>query len=110
MATGLESKAVFEARAKLLGLTDLQIGALGAEDSNTFGDFAYCCSYTPGTGADEKPFTDFVNSLFPAGVTKGLMTKMRRLYFEAHTMAVVDLRRRSIEQKINLLDIETVQI
>ena len=92
MATGLESKAVFEARATALGLTDLQIGALQAEDLNTFGDFAYCCSYIPGPGSDEKPFTDFLAKLFPAGVSIGLMTKMRRLYFQAHTMALVDLK------------------
>ena len=92
MASGLESKAVFQARARAVGLTDLQIGALQAEDLNTFGDFAYCCSYIPGPGSDEKPFADFVTKLFPGEVSIGLMTKMRRLYFQAHTMALVDLK------------------
>ena len=94
MAAGLESRAVFEARALQIGLSDNQIKVLTDGGITSMGDLAFCCSYQPGSGADETPLVDFYKNLYGREPEVPLMVKLRRLFFEAHTLSIVEIKTR----------------
>ena len=58
------------------------------------GGFAFCCGYQPGGVADEAPLIAAMIAIFGIAPDVGLMSKLRRLFFEAHTTALVDMRAR----------------
>ena len=64
MAAGLESTAVFEARALQIGMTVNQLKPLIDAGITSMGDLAFCCSYQPGSGPDETPLVDFYKTVF----------------------------------------------
>lgn len=93
MATGLESEAVFSARCGQLGFTEAQRDAIAAAGFGTLGSFAFSSSFQPGQ-PDEAPLLRTFNTIFPPGPDQALVGRLRRLYYEAHTLALSDMRNR----------------
>ena len=89
----VESKPVFAARAIQIGATQVVINALVAANYGTFGSFAYCCAYVPGT-PDETPLLDAIATALARPATPAEMTVLRRLFAESHTVSLQDLRNR----------------
>ena len=50
----VDSKAVFTARAKAIGLTDAVLDDMGRRGWDTLGGYAFSCVYTPGSPDDAK--------------------------------------------------------
>ena len=94
MAAGLESSAVFEARALQIGMSSNQLKPLVDAGISSMGDLAFCCSYQPGSGPDESPLVDFYKKIYGDDIEVSLMVKLRRLFFEAHTLSVVEMKNR----------------
>ena len=93
MASGLESEAVFTARASQLGVTAAQLAGFAAANINTLGQLAYGCSFQPGM-PDEAPLAKLAEEIYGAPLSLGSMSIFRRLYYEAHTVALLDMRGR----------------
>jgi hypothetical protein len=92
----VDSEALFEARMQAVGLSGPTMIGMRTRGWNTLATFAYSCGYVPGQ-SDELVFSN--------GVLQPLVgvdfadspesPKLRRLFFESHTLAIQDLRRRS---------------
>jgi hypothetical protein len=93
---------VFSSRAQEIGLSSAAIQVAIDNSIGTMGQFGFSTSYIPGPGQqDETPLKDLVKVLYNHAniddVTMGQMTAVRRLYLEAYTMGIAELRR-SVEQ------------
>ena len=95
----VDSTAVFEGRARTIGLTDEVIQALGLRGWSTLATFAFAVATQP--GADEQAFADGVLVPVLGQADHVSAPKLRRLFFEAHTLTSADLRRKvdSTEQE-----------
>ena len=90
----LDSEAVFSARAREMGLVEDEINRIAARGWHTMGRFAFCVAYTPGQ-ADEANLVRLgavVTGTGAADPPEDRMPLVRRLYFEAYTLAAADLR------------------
>ena len=94
MSSGLESEEVFAARAAQMGVPNSIIQQLKAANISTMGSYAFCCSYQPGSH-DESPLVDIITQVTGGPPSIGLMSQLRRLFFESHTVAIVDMRSRT---------------
>ena len=88
----VDSTAVFEGRARTIGLTDDVIQALGLRGWTTHATFAFAVATQP--GADEQAFADGVLIPVLGQADHVAAPKLRRLFFEAHTLTSADLRRK----------------
>jgi len=94
----VDSKAVFSARVKALGLTAVaeKFEELGW---TTLGSFAFAAGMPSGAMVDEATFrTRVLVPLFELGEgvpEPALSAGVRRLWFEAHSIMIQDLRRHS---------------
>lgn len=93
MAAGLESYEVFEARALQFGVPASIVADLKAGNVATMGSFAWCCGFQPG-GQDETPLIAAITQLIGNPPSMGLMSQLRRLFYECHTVALMDMRSR----------------
>ena len=93
MAAGVESFEVFEARATQFGISQAVVQQMKDAGLATIGSFAWCCGFQPG-GADESPFVEAMTKLLGAAPDMGLMSKLRRLFYECHTTCLMDMRAR----------------
>ena len=59
----------------------------------TYGSLAFVCPYQPGQ-TDETPLFDAVETLIGRRVNPAEKIPIRRLFFEAHTLALADLKTR----------------
>ncbi len=91
--TALDSEALFEERAKSFGVTDAVYQLLKAANYSTFGRLAFCSSYQVGSN-DEKPLMDALEAALGREVTPAEAPALRRLYYEASTMVMSDLKSR----------------
>ena len=91
MAGAVDSKAVFVARAALIGIEQFGIDAMVAAGFDTMARWAYSTSYSPGS-ADDSALKTLLAQLLGGDPTLGQLSCYRRLYFEAHTTSVSDLR------------------
>ena len=88
----LESDAVFFSRISALGLSEEVAGRFREKGWTTLGAFAFCSAYTPGQ-ADDAAFQPVLQ--FLVGEADGADAALvRRLFFEAYTMAAADLKKR----------------
>ena len=94
---GLESSAVFENRALAIGIDAAVVRALQLSGLDTFGKYAFSCAYQPGA-ADEAPLKNLLTEALGAEPSIATFAPLRRLYFEAHTLALSDVRSR-VERK-----------
>jgi len=92
-AVGLDSEAAFKHRALEVGMDETYYQALKTAGVSTYGKLAFVCGYTPGQG-DEKVLFDAIQTLVGAAPTAAEQMVLRRLFFEANTMALADLRTR----------------
>lgn len=90
----VESEAVFKARALQIGITQPQVDVMIAAGFSTMGAFSFGSGFQPGQ-ADETSLIDFFAKIFPgAALTDGLKARLRRLYYESHTMVLADMKSR----------------
>ena len=92
----IESEAYFDSRMATMGISGGVIVKIKAKGWSCLADFAYASAYIPGQGNEAA----FVTSVLEAVVGQAYedspdTPKLRRLYFEAHTLSVADLRRRT---------------
>jgi len=71
------------------------IAAILAKGWNTLATFAYSCSYVPGQSSDDSFVKEVLEKVIVAHESSPDSPKLRRLFFESHTLAIQDLRRRS---------------
>ena len=102
----LDSKSVFSARIKALGLAEPKVGDKTLADIfkengwTTLGLFAFAVSFSPGSAASENDFvTGVLEKLIgkedqQTAETKALKPAIRHLYFDAYTMVAADSARR----------------
>ncbi len=89
----IDSRAVFEGRIVAIGLGDFlpRFRELGWQ---TYAEFAFATTYAPGQGDDDRFRLELVVPLLgEAGHVK--TPAVRRLFFEAYTLAGADLKRRA---------------
>ncbi|CAK0909772.1 unnamed protein product, partial [Prorocentrum cordatum] len=92
MALLVDSKAVFSEQAKLYGLAEF-IPKLAEKGWDTFGNLAFCTTCIPGQGGDSKLSRDLITPVL-GSAEHPQAAALRRLHFEARTIAAADLRRR----------------
>ena len=94
MTSGIESEPVFKARALQIGLTSPEVQILLDAGVGTMGAFSFGSAFQPGQ-PDEAPLIDFFRSHFSGGsLTAALTGRLRRLYYEAHTLVLSDMKSR----------------
>ena len=88
----VDSTAVFETRARAIGISDAVLTAMNFRGWTTHATFAFSAATQP--GADEQAFIDGV--VVPVlGAPEHIdAPKLRRLFFESHTLTSADLRRK----------------
>ena len=86
-----DSKAVFEQRAKAIGLEDAVVTCFKEKSLDTMAKFAFSCNYSPG-GSDDKPFRDLLTKVL--GQEPSLVEEacLRRLYNESYATVAADIR------------------
>ena len=93
----LDSVAVFHSRAKEIGLLDFEYEVLKEKNWHTFGNLAFSCNYQPNSGSNDEEFVKFAAAVTGAGLgspPEKRMPALRRLFFEAFTLAAADMRSR----------------
>ena len=88
----VDSNAVFETRARGIGLTDAVITAMAVRGWTSHATFAFSVATQP--GVDEQAFVDGVVIPILGAAEHIDAPKLRRLFFEAHTLTSADLRRK----------------
>ena len=58
------------------------------------GGYAFCCSFQPGS-PDESPLIAALTTILGQPPSMGAMANLRRLFYECHTVALVDMRSRT---------------
>ena len=96
MATSLDSKPFFAARAKAIGLDDHVIQCLQAAGVNTLAAMAFWCTYQPGSPDDSVLVKASADAIGVDPVPPGATIAIRRLHYESRTMFVADLRNRVV--------------
>ena len=86
-----DSKAVFEQRAKAIGLTDDVVGCFKDQSLDTMAKFAFGCSYSPGA-SDDKPLKDLMTKVLSREPTLVEESCLRRLYNESYATVAADIR------------------
>ena len=95
MAT-IESEAYFDGRLAAMGISGPTVIAMKGKNWLTLADFAFASSYIPGQGDDRAFATGVLEALLGNNFADHAdCAKLRRLYFEAHTLSIADLRRRT---------------
>ena len=87
MASILESAAAFESRAKSCGLSEAEIAVLKTQGVTTLAKLAFAIT-TPGVNPSEDNFRSLINPADPSSVVVGTVSALRRLMFDAQTLAV----------------------
>lgn len=96
MATTIDSEAYFEARMTTMMISAPIRATMIARGWNTMASFAFSSAYIPQGGDDAQFRTSVLQPLIGDGFEIDPNTpRLRRLFFESHTLAVVDLRRRA---------------
>ena len=90
--SALDSEAVFRARLHDFHLAGL-VQDFVDKGWTTFGNFAFASAYVPGTGAAEDAFvSDVITPLLGGDPADARKPAVRRLFYEAYTLAAADLR------------------
>ena len=91
MASILESTAAFESRATSCGLSETEVNVLRAQGVTTLAKLAFAIT-TPGSNPSEDSLRSLINSADPSSVVVGTVSALRRLMFDAQTLAVQNLK------------------
>ena len=93
MAGSIDSTAVFKARALAIGISDAGTDAMILAGFDTMAKWAFASSYLPGA-ANDAPFIAVLTAFLAGPPSAGQLACYRRLFFEAHTTSVSDMRER----------------
>ncbi len=91
-STMMESEAVFKARAKAVGLPDDVLSKLETNGVNSMGHLAFVSGAVPGTHDDAAFVTVMKELLALDPIPLNVLAPLRRLFFEAVTMAVSEIK------------------
>jgi hypothetical protein len=95
--TALDSKPVFEARLRSIDVPNHIFEKLRDEGIDTLAKLAFLTGAQPGASDDDK-FVDSISKVlgFDANnpIPMGLLAGLRRAWFEAHTVAVAEVRQK----------------
>ena len=90
--SSLDSEAFFTSRCAGVGLSPATVAAMVAQGWVTVATFAFGTAYSPGQ-ADDKLFVDqILKPLFGDPPASNEIPKVRRLFYECHSVSVADLR------------------
>jgi hypothetical protein len=93
----LDSEAVFRARLHNAGVSSVHVAGIVGAGCTTLAKLGFCCSAQPGSG-DEAPFTNFVVRALSltsiSDISAGELASIRRVWYEAHTVAIAEIRSR----------------
>ena len=93
----LDSKAVFAARLKAIDIPNAAIQTLQTAGIDTMAKLAFLSSCQPGVG-DDSPFVKALAAALGyddyTTIPAGLLSGMRRIWFESHTIAVSEVRQK----------------
>ena len=93
----LDSGAVFAARLKAVGIPQVHIDKLVQDGIDTMAKMAFLVSCQPGLGED-TPFVEAVTNILgfteASPMSKGLLSALRRVWFESHTVALNEVKQR----------------
>lgn len=93
--SAIESAAYFAGRARQIGITEPTVQELINRGWDSSAAFAYATSYQPGQVDDQAFVQGVLVAILGANwAASGDAPRLRRLYFESHTMAIADLRRK----------------
>ena len=92
-ASTLESEAAFKERALQIGIEERHVEKFVEKRFAAFGRYAFAVVYSP-HHTDEAPLRRFLTELLEEEPSLDQLSCMRRLFFEAHTMALTDARQR----------------
>ena len=92
--TTLDSEAAFRDRAEKMGIEKWVLDKLQEKKIGTFGKLAFAFPYTA-QSADETPLRNFIGNMLDEEPSQDQMAGLRRLFFEAHTLALTDVRLRA---------------
>lgn len=90
----VDSKVAFQNRARELEIADVYIEALSAAGVSSFATYAYCCTYQPGQ-SDDTALVEFWNRALDPPPNDEASSRLRRPFFEAHALALDDLKSRA---------------
>ena len=88
----VDSSAVFESRARAIGLGDQVIHDMAVKGWGSHGTYAFAVATQP--GGDEQVFLDGVIVPLLGSPDHPDAAKLRRLFFESHTLTSAELRRK----------------
>ena len=92
---GIDSSAVFDGRMQAIGLQAVVAAAMRGRGWVSFATYAYSSSYQPSQSDDtefkQKVLRVLLGDDFEASPES---PKLRRLFFEAHTLCIADLRKK----------------
>ena len=86
-----DSKAVFEQRAKAIGLEDAMVTCFKEKALDTMAEFAFSCNYSPG-GSDDKPSRELLTKVLGQEPSLVEESCLRRLYNESYATVAADIR------------------
>ena len=92
--SGLESTHAFAERAGQIGMDPVFLQKVMDKSLDTFGKLAFVCSSRPASG-DDAPLFKAVKDLIGEEVPPSQTMVLRRLWYEAHSHALVDLEARA---------------
>ena len=90
----MDSEPVFRARAKAVTLDDATIDKMVSKGVKSLANLAFLCGIQPGS-PDDKDFAAAISNLLeedPLPIAK--LAPLRRLWFEANTLAISEVRHR----------------
>ena len=91
MASILESTAAFETRARSHGLSAGEVTTLSNAGVNSLAKLAFAIS-TPGVSPTEVELRRLLNTANPDAVSIGSLSSIRRLMFDAQTLAIQQIK------------------
>ena len=90
----LDSEAAFADRAEKMGIERWIAERFKTKKFGTFGKLAFAFPYAP-QSADDAPLRTFITGILEEEPGQDQMAALRRLFFEAHTLALTDVRHRA---------------
>ena len=93
MASFMDSRSVFEQRLKACDVPSEAIDKLIDVGVTSLSKLAFCTSYAPNMTDDTPLVNFFKQTISPnAELSAGVVSSLRRAFFEAHTFMLSDLR------------------
>ena len=93
MASFMDSRSVFEQRLRSCDVPEDAIAKLVAVGVTSLSKLAFCTSYSPSMVDDTPLVSFFKQTIDPnAELSPGVLSSLRRAFFEAHTFMLSDLK------------------